>query len=468
MKLGELFEAQDADARVHDYVEGLARSAHSNVAKEWLRQHVPQAVEDWGVNNFFRDAAPHTRDFTAAIGILDRVRPNNIDDLDLRGVMRLAIPLYVEDLVPLATHPKVVEWVRTVIPAYIDGIGALQFFTNDEDRRAGWQKTFDAAIRFLNDNPPGSPNAPLSEIIAAMKDPKRVAKGHKLGRKDAESPAFRSWFGNSKVVDHLGHPLVVFRGTRRPGSGSNTAYDTKLNTTSFAASPEIASVYASDTTDMIGTPSYKGGAMVGAYYLSIQKPIVFDDITTTLADAVDKLLPDAYPSDDASLTRITGILSNLQEMEDSGRPIQIKLPKRSYFRMDWEDLDARLAELSENGDGEAINDLLAEIEVDAYALADCEEFIGWAMVKGFDGIIHPDVFGERGQTVALSLLGKSPADFHAVDFDGDADVTHITFRPFSQSQIKSVWNSGRFDPKSDHVNEGRWVPSTPPKPHERL
>ena len=34
-------------------------------------------------------------------------------------------------------------------------------------------------------------------------------------QKARETKAFRSWFGNSKVVDSNGNPLVVYRGTRK-------------------------------------------------------------------------------------------------------------------------------------------------------------------------------------------------------------------------------------------------------------
>ena len=81
-----------------------------------------------------------------------------------------------------------------------------------------------------------------------------------------ESPNFRRWFGESKVVDAEGKPLVVYHGT----AADITAFDDRP--TFFAADSEMASRYAEGFGDDRG----RAGANVVPAYLSLQNPKVVD------------------------------------------------------------------------------------------------------------------------------------------------------------------------------------------------
>lgn len=93
-----------------------------------------------------------------------------------------------------------------------------------------------------------------------------------------ETPEFKSWFGDSKVVDDAGKPLVVYHGT----GASFDAFDPSVVGQStdagklglgfyFSARPDIASFYAERSK-----VSRDAGPNVMPVYLSMKKPLTFD------------------------------------------------------------------------------------------------------------------------------------------------------------------------------------------------
>ena len=89
-----------------------------------------------------------------------------------------------------------------------------------------------------------------------------------------DTPEFKAWFGDSKVVDGQGKPLVVFHGSQRAGFTEFDPATQKHNELGFffAPNPEIASRYAG--WDEL-FPSDKIGGVLPVY-LSIQNPLVVD------------------------------------------------------------------------------------------------------------------------------------------------------------------------------------------------
>lgn len=91
-----------------------------------------------------------------------------------------------------------------------------------------------------------------------------------------ESPEFKRWFGNSKVVDENGGPLRVYHGT----GADIGAFDIKMRGTNtremdarqgffFTDKPEISSEYADEA-------AYKGGANVIPAFVSMKNPLIID------------------------------------------------------------------------------------------------------------------------------------------------------------------------------------------------
>lgn len=94
--------------------------------------------------------------------------------------------------------------------------------------------------------------------------------------KQTDTPEFKRWFGNSKVVDAEGRPLVVYHGTNESFNEFDYGYDQAQY---FTTDKNIASAYAihggrSEATDVNVLP----------VYLTIKNPLVLDQKT------LDKLL----------------------------------------------------------------------------------------------------------------------------------------------------------------------------------
>lgn len=75
--------------------------------------------------------------------------------------------------------------------------------------------------------------------------------------REVQDSEFKSWFGNSKVVDGSGNPLEVYHGSPQP---IENFYD--------------GDVYFTD--DYMNADGYAGGEYVYGVYLSIQRPLVID------------------------------------------------------------------------------------------------------------------------------------------------------------------------------------------------
>lgn len=80
--------------------------------------------------------------------------------------------------------------------------------------------------------------------------------------KKTESPEFRRWFGNSKVVDEKDEPIVVYHGTKRPDRVGNRFQKSRATSgpsAYFTTDPSTASGYALTKNDTsIEMPPYTG------------------------------------------------------------------------------------------------------------------------------------------------------------------------------------------------------------------
>lgn len=106
-------------------------------------------------------------------------------------------------------------------------------------------------------------------------------KAYKDGKADINTPEFKRWFGDSKVVDENGKPLVVYHGT-------NTAFDTfskeKIKRGIgfwFSSDKETAEEYG-DIKD---------------FYLSIKNPIDINKNRSDFIRLVKEAIPEEIPND---------------------------------------------------------------------------------------------------------------------------------------------------------------------------
>ena len=135
----------------------------------------------------------------------------------------------------------------------------------------------------------------------APHEDKRSRSEKELGVKKpkiTDSPEFKRWFGESKVVDGNGDPLVVYHGTTE---GDIDEFDVQKITDGneyisgfyFSSDPKEASKYAEkkyDASPWGQKKTFSDSSAVYPVYLSIQKPL-----------PIDKYLP--FFNEDGSLTR---------------------------------------------------------------------------------------------------------------------------------------------------------------------
>src|ERR1035437_8889033 len=98
----------------------------------------------------------------------------------------------------------------------------------------------------------------VSERWVTLKDGRKVqigAEGHRKG------DSFKKWFGNSKVVDKKGNPLIVYHGEPIGATNSEIKNDKYRVGRFFSSSPDVAGAY---------------GPKVFKAYLKMDKPFVVD------------------------------------------------------------------------------------------------------------------------------------------------------------------------------------------------
>lgn len=333
-----------------------------------------------------------------------------------------------QQMIGLATNPKTLAWVETVLAKHI---------ANNEDamEEPKWEARFlencTRMVEFLNDHPPGGHISITDVRNAILGEP--MEKSHP-NRVNTESPAFRAWFGNSKVVDFHGDPLMCFRGTVKVPKADK--FMSRHAVPSFTALPDVASTYAADSMKL----AYGKGSTVTPVFLSIQNPVVFHGTKVTLAEVVELLGGDI--DDENTRYDLQALIRELERREYNGNHTPFNYELAGGMLMDLDTLARMMPRYS--GEKEDHRGYLAGAEIDSFAIADAKTFVEWAMVKGYDGVIHRDAF-DTGAKVGAAIIGKELAGL-------DSENEHMTYRPFHQNQIKSVFNNGAWS-ASDHISE---------------
>lgn len=114
-------------------------------------------------------------------------------------------------------------------------------------------------------------------------------KGIRYSLSQTKAPEFKRWFGDSKVVDEKGEPLVVYHGTSK--DKDFTSFNVGTRGSWFTTSPDEASSYAKEN-DSQGY-KYEGGKFIAKntasrvvpVYLSIKNPYVLTDEDNKLLSA---------------------------------------------------------------------------------------------------------------------------------------------------------------------------------------
>ena len=149
---------------------------------------------------------------------------------------------------------KVAEWLRSV------GIDVA--FTNLE-----LQGALVNAQRYLEQGA----RAPEGQAVAASRDA-AMARTEQI-----DTPAFRKWFGDSKVVDADGKPMVVYHGSPQGGFDE---FDVSNVGVFFSSRYDVAASYAGAYDDVeLADPDaefYDENQGVYSVYIKIENPMVVD------------------------------------------------------------------------------------------------------------------------------------------------------------------------------------------------
>jgi hypoxanthine-guanine phosphoribosyltransferase len=314
-------------------------------------------------------------------------RTKELSGLDLK-VGGEGMKAFYDQIVPSA--------VKKLLPKV--GGGQMEAVTIDQTGEAAdnWRKNWpDQPLKTLEQ--PGFTITPAMREKAAQGLP-MFARG---GQDQTDTPEFKRWFGDSKVVDAQGKPLVVYRGEH----GGDGQPRTTLASYTFVDDPKVASTYAMSPNDTRNFLSADSPKVIPAF-LSIQNPVIEnrDDPFVEFSDLVKKL----------------------------GRDVSIKFARK---HADWiqntGNWEENFADKYESVDAllDASPSAVSELYMDAYPLLDDFAFVGAAKDAGFDGAIH---------------VGNGES------------MDAVEYKVFLPEQIKSATgNNGQFDASNADITLAR-------------
>jgi transcription antitermination factor NusA-like protein len=216
---------------------------------------------------------------------------------------------------------------------------------------------------------------------------------------------FWKWFGDSKVVDGQGRPVIVYHGTGNDvgdvfntGGGTGKTFNTGAF---FTDSPSLASTYT------VGS-----NRNVKPVYLSLKSPVIVDakQKNWKMLDGSIKLFTPAinkdYDEDMALLNQLTG-------GTDSSLKVKAKTTNlKKVFDMGFDD-----------------------------ETSSTDDVARWSRTNGYESLIIKNV-RDRG-----------PAGEYVTD---ESLKPHVVYVAFSPNQIKSaIGNNGDFSDKSNKITESK-------------
>lgn len=209
-----------------------------------------------------------------------------------------------------------------------------------------------------------------------------------------DTPAFREWFGKSKVVDANGNPLVVYHGT---GANFTVFEPSTDNAIYMSSSPEIANEYAN-----------VDNGHVYPVYVRITDPVMVTDMPKFDADRLDDLIQDALnkghdglivtnirdgwnPAGPAATTYIAFDPEQIKSATGNGGGFDPGNPDIRYSVRSPESLDAtRTAReaVTSGPMGEAVSRLVEAGQVQFHGQAPVDAPNGVSAWTNADGTIH--------------------------------------------------------------------------------
>jgi GGDEF domain-containing protein len=295
---------------------------------------------------------------------------------------------------------------------------------------------------------PGLPVTHIEGNTVTLEQPGRRGPKAPKPPSSIEPPgteAFKKWFGESKVVDAKGKPLLVFHGSKHSGFES---FDPKYQDPNglygpgfyFTADPEIAGEYTDKGGRLVAEPGEKPG--VYPVYLSIKNPLDAAKPASTYVSKLREFKAEAPP---AQIKRM--IDSALREESENftieGLGAWVDNTEWAYKIADkaGKNGEELLAPYFDYVLSKARDYMVREIQAKRWSTGD--DVIGFIKRNVFDRLVTTE--GDSNVQEVLKKLG----------FDGIAHVggnimgggrEHQVFIAFDPHQVKSPFNRGTFDP----------------------
>lgn len=293
------------------------------------------------------------------------------------------------------------------------------------------------------------------------------------GRDITKTEAFKRWFGKSKVVDAKGEPLVVYHGSaaRRSDKGEGIkAFDpARLGQYTGASSAEYGFFFSSSPEV---ANSYNMRALERSPLGGVAQRVTFAETDLELWETGQNSAEAYYDEDEGGWSvRVTeydpqfgdpntyetdDLFDTKREADDAAFDL-VKAETEKAAAL----VEKRSAELEEANRRETLsagptvypvylsiqNPLTYDFKGGSYEDQSFTELMEEAKEEGHDGVLMKNVRDAHP-------LGENPSEV------SDIWVT------FSPTQIKSVFNSGAFDPNNPAIlgSTGRRMPASQPGP----
>ena len=285
-----------------------------------------------------------------------------------------------------------------------------------------------------DDHPRNAEGEFVEKDEAASKKPKTAPPAASTSRQHVtETPEFKAWFGQSKIVDSKGRPRVVYTG--QPAGleeiPKTERSEFTLGHAFFTTSKKVAAQYAgTDDEEVAGNTQFSTGRKGEVYhvFLSIANPMDADQFDED--EWAKHLLPDIDVDSDGYTNRDLAEALNLDRItkydENTEKSVTIgyETPNGGWLPRDFSlDEAAKVLWKERSGSGDTLQDAIAESPSAQLFAMFPEAAVRYAEAQKFDGILFRD-----------------------------AEMGGITIVPFSANQIKSATgNQGTFDPSNPSI-----------------
>lgn len=280
-------QIESGAAWVQPYVDKITPLYGNLTSDEMAREVIAHMAEEGADNRIMARLLRAFREFLRKFGW--KGEESEVRDLIVRSARALRQDIAkarqkLRTLTPAATDQQILDAIDEEIPPGVVEIDAYLALRAARDQAAGDTADIDAELaRLEGKSPPGDSTLRLKKPLQSR------------GQDQIDTPAFRKWFGDSKVVDANGRPLRAYHGTphdfeefdtrprRKPENKSRTwmgdlgSWFTAPSKNGYSYDEGNAEFMASEFS---GATEYdknpKSGGKVIPAYLSVKNPAEYE------------------------------------------------------------------------------------------------------------------------------------------------------------------------------------------------